>query len=326
MAVTPEMERAGLQARLELAVQLQEPIEQLSLLHQLVEVELRVSGRAQAQGWLDQAQQVLDSMSEADPGKVASCQSEQRQLRERVARAPSSPPAAAPPAETAAAPAEGGAQPSERDVEPAEATASAPPKLTLGLPPAAIPERYAFARDGGPACPKNARYVPILEHERVAGFIYWSVFVVLALLTLMCAVIAITNLLSGINFNGVVSLSMAAFFGLFAALTSRRLRAAKDDARARQDGTYRLGWYFTPEALLLRMSSGFNVFPRERVIAARMDSSYSSETKYTRSWLVLTYRDDTDAPVELSLDFARPESQQEDISRTIEQWRKHGGI
>ena len=211
-------------------------------------------------------------------------------------------------------------------MKPDGAGASAPPKLTLGLSPAAIPERYAFARDGGPTCPKNARYVPIMEHERVAGVIYWSIFVVLALLTLMCAVIAINNLRSGINFNGVVSLSMTALFGLFTALTSRRLRAARDDARARQDGTYRLGWYFTREVLLLRTSSGFNMFPRERVIAARIDARYDSETKHTHRWLVLTYRDDTGAPVELSLDFARPESQQEDISRMIEQWRKHGGI
>lgn len=312
MTVSADAERAAQLALLEMAEKLQRPRERVEVLHRLVDVELSARELEQADEWLSKAAEILDGID--DPATVL--WDKQRDLGERVASVRAG--------VTSELATERDLTSSRDEPEPGGAADTTMSELVIGATLTAIPERYAYVRDAGPQRPSGVHYVELTEYDRTADgatTIGMAIHMIMASLFL---VIMIVDLATDSSLYAGISFLLALVFVTAAMVAYRRIRVALNDDGARHAGTYRLGWYFDGDMLLLRTSTGFSAFPRSRVLGVRIASRYDTESNQTSYWLILKYRDGAGHAVEMPLDFAFADSQSA-IVRRIETWRQKSG-
>lgn len=326
----PEVERAVQLELLGSAIDLDDLDGQLTALHALCDAELALGAPGRARGWLAEAERLL-----AHGRGGVQIRARHAEARERVEAAGSGPveavemPTPLPPmteAELAALRADVERKEAELEVRRAEVEAEvasyrakveaiearhAPPPpqpaapgpasgstLMVGQPIAALPDAFAYARDGGPPIPDHVRYVIGRWDYRTTGIGTWIGLGLLALLTVLSIVTGVGALTNGSTFNAIVAFGLLALWIVLGALAVWRLRASRADDRRIAAGTYRLGLYFDGDALLWRNEAGFSLFPRDRVEPAKRETKYDSETKATVTHLVFTWRDEAGGRVE----------------------------
>ncbi len=318
----PEVERAVQLELLGSAIDLDDLDGQLTALHALCGAELALGAPGRARGWLAEAERLL-----AHGRGGVQIRARHAEARERVEAAGPGPveavelPTPLPPmteAELAALRADVERKEAELEVRRAEVEAEvasyrakveaiearhAPPPpepaapapasgstLMVGQPIAALPDAFAYARDGGPPVPSHARFVLGTMLHRSAGAGSWFALLGLGLVTAMMGGIGSNAWRQGNDFNAAVSVGVAVLAALGGMLAAWRITKSRADARAAQHGEHRTGLYLDGDALLWRVEAGFTLLPRDRVEGARVESKYDSMYKATRRRLAIDYR------------------------------------
>jgi hypothetical protein len=325
MAVSVEAEREAQKALLRMETEIGNHKEQFEILHRLVELELGAGELEQARSWLMQAGQVLDR------GHLElRFRERHRRLEQRVERAVRS---GAPSASRGDEPVTQGEREESTNgqnqvliaASEGEGEARRADTLCIGVSLDRIPERFGYIRDGGPSIPKRVHYVATIFDEHSAWVGSWIAMSFYAALVLMFAIMAFANISTGKGLYAAISAGLVLLFGALCGTTAYRIRVARADARASAAGTYRLGWYFDDDAMVLRAPNGFSIFPRSRVTGARVDSRYDSNIKRTLRSLVISYSDASGQPVELIVDNGYGSSPGK-LADLINRWKEHGRV
>lgn len=292
--------------------------QQLSVLHALCGLELDQGRPARARGWLAEADRLLadgrggvqirarhaevkvrveaagpgpvEAVEMPKPAPVRSADEQAAELASAEARLDAAKARLAE-AQVASdaiiAEAEGTLREPDRDPLPRPAR-DVP--LREGQPIAALPDAFAYARDGGPPVPSHARFVLGTMLHRSAGAGSWFALLGLGLVTAMMGGIGSNAWRQGNDFNAAVSVGVAVLAALGGMLAAWRITKSRADARAAQHGEHRTGLYLDGDALLWRVEAGFTLLPRDRVEGARVESKYDSMYKATRRRLAIDYR------------------------------------
>lgn len=139
-------------------------------------------------------------------------------------------------------------------------------------PLTALPDAFAYARDGGPTPPSRVRFVAAEVTAEPPGPTSWFVLLALGLVTAVAGGLGSIEWRGGDDGRAVTLTAVAVAAALCGWWWAARMRARRAAGRARVHGERRAGLYLDGDALLWRGEGGFRVVRRAEVAGARAEA------------------------------------------------------